>query len=114
MGAVIFIFVLASVFLMLSIFLFCGKGSWLISGYNTMSNEEKKRYDKKKLCKGTGMVTLVVSSLLYIMTYLAYKVELGTMSENQMFPFAVIFILVIFTAVGLNIYYTNKKCKNKR
>lgn len=114
MGAVLFVFVLASLFLVLSIFLFCGKGSWLISGFNTMSSEEKAKYDRKKLCRGTGGVTFVVSIMCYVMGYLGYKVELGILDENQMLPFAIIFVIVVLSTVGLNIYYMNKKCKIRK
>lgn len=111
MGAVIFILVLASIFMVMAIFLFLGKGSWMIAGFNTAPAEEKEKYDDKKLCKATGTVLLIVSLLLYIMAYLGYKVESEIMNENQMLPFAIIFIIVVFCAVGFDIYYTNKKCR---
>ncbi|NLM47504.1 MAG: DUF3784 domain-containing protein [Epulopiscium sp.] len=34
--------IMAFLFLILSIVLFCGKGQWLIAGFNTMSEQEKK------------------------------------------------------------------------
>ncbi len=48
--------------LALSVALLMGKGSFLIAGYNTASQEEKRRYDKKKLCRtvGGGMGVLAV------------------------------------------------------
>ena len=33
--------------LVISIVLLCGRGSWLIAGYNTASEEERKKYDEK-------------------------------------------------------------------
>ena len=39
------------IFAVLSIILLSGHGSWFISGYNTASKEEKKKYDEKKLCR---------------------------------------------------------------
>ena len=36
------------IFAVLSIVLLSGHGSWFISGYNTASKEEKKKYDEKK------------------------------------------------------------------
>ena len=45
------VFVIFAVF---SIILLSGHGSWFISGYNTASNEEKEKYDEKKLCRTMG------------------------------------------------------------
>ena len=59
-------------FLVLSIFLFMGKGSWLIAGYNTLSEEDKKKYDKKKLCRITGLICLVVAVFLGVLSMLIY------------------------------------------
>ena len=42
------------IFAVLSIVLLSGHGSWFISGYNTASKEEKKKYDEKKLCRTMG------------------------------------------------------------
>lgn len=38
-------------FVILGIVLFCGKGSFLIAGYNTASPEERAKYDEKALCR---------------------------------------------------------------
>lgn len=42
------------IFAVISIVLFSGHGSWLISGYNTASKEEKSKYNEKKLCRTNG------------------------------------------------------------
>lgn len=47
-----------------------GKGSWLIAGYNMMSDEEKQKYDHKKLCRvmsccmGTVDILLIISHIM--------------------------------------------------
>lgn len=48
------ILVIALPFLIASTFLFLGKGTWLIAGYNTMTQEEKKQFNEKKLCRAVG------------------------------------------------------------
>jgi len=111
MSSVIFISVLACIFLIIAIFMFFGKGSWMIAGYNTASAKEKEQYDKKKLCRMMGITLLVIAVLLFIMAYLGYKVESGIMNENQMLPFAIIFIIVVLVTVIIDIYYSNTKCK---
>lgn len=45
----------------------CGKGSFLIAGYNTASKEEKERYDEKKLCRVMGLCMLPLSLLMIAM-----------------------------------------------
>lgn len=44
----------------IGIVLCCGKGADLIAGYNTASPEERARYDEKALCRGVGVLLLVM------------------------------------------------------
>ena len=55
------------IFAVLSIVLLSGHGSWVISGYNTASKEEKEKYDEKKLCRTTGIGMSVIAILTLIM-----------------------------------------------
>ncbi|MCC0632966.1 DUF3784 domain-containing protein [Clostridioides sp. ZZV15-6388] len=111
MFAVGFTVIIAIASFILSILLFNGKASMLLAGYNTMSDKEKARYDVKKLCRSSSIVTFIVSIMLFIMSFLGYRIESGQMDEKKMLPFAVIFIIVILASVLFNIYYSNKKCK---
>ncbi|MCC0636440.1 MULTISPECIES: DUF3784 domain-containing protein [unclassified Clostridioides] len=111
MFAVGFTVIIAIASFILSILLFNGKASMLLAGYNTMSDKEKARYDVKKLCRSSSIVTFIVSIMLFIMSFLGYRIESGQMDEKKMLPFAVIFIIVILASVFFNIYYSNKKCK---
>lgn len=60
-GTVIGIFCVAAFLFIIGIVLISGHGSFLIAGYNTMKPEEQEKYDKKKLCRGTGILVLLVS-----------------------------------------------------
>lgn len=51
----------------MTILLLSGRGSGLIAGFNTMSEEEKSRYDVKKLCRGMGWGFLMIDVLILIM-----------------------------------------------
>lgn len=51
----------------LSIVLISGHGSWLISGYNMASKEEKAKYNEKKLCRTMGIGLAVIVFLIFIM-----------------------------------------------
>ena len=48
----------------LSVVLLMGKGAWLIAGYNTLSKEEKAKYDSVALCKFFGKYLLSVALLM--------------------------------------------------
>ena len=39
----------------------------MIAGYNTMKKEEQEKYDKKKLCRGTGILVLLVAVICAVM-----------------------------------------------
>lgn len=54
-------------FAALSILFICGKGSFLIAGYNTASAKEKARYDEKKMCQITGIGMAIITLFLIIM-----------------------------------------------
>ena len=55
------------IFAVLSIVLLSGHGSWLISGYNTASKEEKAKYNEKKLCRTMGIGMAVIAVLILVM-----------------------------------------------
>ena len=55
------------IFAVLSIVLISGHGSWLISGYNTASKEEKTKYNEKKLCRTMGIGMSIIAILLLTM-----------------------------------------------
>ena len=59
------VWIVFAIFVVLSIILLSGHGSWFISGYNIASNEEKEKYDEKKLCRtmGIGMSIIAILAL---------------------------------------------------
>lgn len=63
-------YILYVVFAIMAIAFWNGKGSWLFAGYNTMSDEEKQKYDYKKLCRvmsccmGTVDILLIMSHIM--------------------------------------------------
>lgn len=59
-----------AVLVIISIVLISGKGSGLISGYNTASKEEKEKYDEKKLCRTVGIGMAVIAVLVLVMELL--------------------------------------------
>ncbi len=48
----------------MAIALLLGKGAFLIAGFNTMSESEKKKYDSKALCRFIGKILLPIGILM--------------------------------------------------
>ncbi len=111
MIAEIIILAVALLFLIISIFLFNGRGKWLIAGYNTLSKEEQKQYDEKKLCKAVGILCIICCFMLCMMAYLGYRVDSGLMNENAMLPFGLLVVIVICATLVIISRYVNKKVK---
>ena len=61
------IWVVFAIFLILSVVFLLGKGGFLIAGYNTMTAEEKQKYDEKKLCRIVGGGMLIIAVLIAVM-----------------------------------------------
>ena len=51
------------VIIIMSVFLLSGRGAFLLAGFNTMSKNEKEKYDVPALCKFMGKVLLVIGVL---------------------------------------------------
>ena len=66
-GTVIGVLCVAAFLIILGIVLLTGHGSRFIAGYNTMKPEEQAKYDKKKLCRGTGIFVLIIAAICVIM-----------------------------------------------
>ena len=67
MGSEVPLSIFALAFLVLSIPLLAGRGSWLVAGYNTMTSSQRAQYDGRKLCRATGCMLLGVSIAFSLM-----------------------------------------------
>lgn len=90
--------VIIGLFLMLGIFLINGKGSFLIAGYNTMSEEEKDKYDTIALCKFMGkmMFALAFSMVFWVIS------ELYNIINFFYFGLALFIGIIVFMLVYMN------------
>lgn len=52
------------VIVVIAVALLCGRGSFLIAGYNTLSKETKAAYDTKSLCRFVGKLLFPIGALL--------------------------------------------------
>lgn len=55
------------IFLIIGIVLLSGHGANLIAGYNTATDEEKSRYNTKKLCRVVGAGIMLITVMILIM-----------------------------------------------
>lgn len=71
-----------------------GKGSFLIAGYNTMSEEEKAQYDTVALCKFVGrmMYQLGLSMIFWILA-IYFK------DDRYFILGLIVFLIIVFSSV---------------
>ncbi len=96
------IWVAFAIFLVLSVILLSGHGSWLIAGYNMASTEEKAKYDKKKLCRTTGSGMAVIAILILVM---------GLFEDVLPAAFAYIFLGMVAVDCFVIIVVSHTVCK---
>jgi amino acid permease len=65
-GNVIVGIIISLALLILGFILRSGKGDWLISGYNTLSEKEKNQYDRVAVCKFTGNLIISFAIIFFI------------------------------------------------
>jgi hypothetical protein len=95
----IFAFIIPLPLFILGVILRLGKGSFLISGYNTSSKEEKEKYDEVALCKFIGDFLILVSGIQLII------VVAGVLNFDYFIHLIIISgILIFFGAIGIVIY----------
>lgn len=91
-----------AIFAVLSIVLISGHGSWFISGYNTLSKQEKAKYDEKKLCRTMGVGMAVITMLILIM---------GLFENVLAASFAYVFIGIVVIDCIVMIILSHTICK---
>ena len=85
-----------------SLILLSGHGSVLIAGYNTMTEDEKKTIDEKKLCFVMGISTSVCALTMLYMAVLNPNITITT---------TIIASSIITIDLIVSIYIANTKCK---
>jgi formate hydrogenlyase subunit 3/multisubunit Na+/H+ antiporter MnhD subunit len=113
MIAEIILVIIALLFLIAAIFLFNGKGKWLIAGYNGLSQKERNKYNEKKVCKAAGLICIVCCGILLAIAYMAYMADLGMISETDMILPALVLLTVLIAAIIVSGLYIGKKGNSK-
>ena len=85
-----------------SLVLLSGHGAALIAGYNTMTEDEKKTIDEKKLCFVMGISTSVCALTMLYMAVLSPNITITT---------TIIASSIITIDMIVTIYIANTKCE---
>lgn len=95
------IWILMSAFIIWGIFLLNGKGTFLIAGYNTMSEEKKNKYDDNAVAKSASKMAFSI----------AFSIVLWILGDMYNSDRLVIFgsALTISIAIFFVIYFSKSK-----
>lgn len=85
-----------------SLLLLSGRGGFLIAGYNTATQEEKKQYDEKKLCRVTGAGVLGITILTAV---------LGIWKEDTPDWYWIFYCIMDLEIVAVTMILGNTVCK---
>lgn len=101
----IFVGIFIGLFVFLGVIFSMGKGAFLIAGVNTMSKEEKAKYNIPALCKFMGkfMFVIAFSILLFALG------EIFEMNVLFIIGQAIMYISIIFTLIYMNVSKKFKK-----
>lgn len=97
-ASIIIMVIMIGLFMILGIILHSGRGSFLIAGYNTMSKEEKDKYDTVALCKFIGkmMFALSFSMVFWVLSEVFEKGWLFTIG------LILFIVIIVFMMIHVN------------
>lgn len=95
------------IFVVLTIVLLTGRGSFLVAGYNTLSEKEKEGFDKKKVSRQAGWLLLIIDIPIITLNILDY---LNKMKDI----YAIITLIYIILAVVIYMLISSKKVKKNK
>ena len=101
-SSTIFWWSLTAIFGIWSLILLSGHGAASIAGYNTMTEDEKKTIDEKKLCFVLGICMFVCALTMLYMAVLSPNITNTT---------AIIAGSIIAIDAAVTVYIENTKCK---
>lgn len=99
------------IFLILGIFLINGKGTWMISGYNTMSKEEKEKCNIKKISLAIGRFFIITAVLMTILSFII-QYAIKNNFENIIGYVVGGFVFVIFVMIVVLVIFLQKYNEN--
>lgn len=61
--------IIVILFLLIGIYMLTGRGGFLIAGYNMLPEEQKQKYDEKRLCRFTGVMVILAALYCALMEF---------------------------------------------
>lgn len=98
--------IMIALLVVLGIVFSCGKGSFLIAGYNTASSKEREQYDEKALCRSMG-------GLMYVLAACTGVMALSGIFDSMAFFWIGFALFSVATIGGVFYINTSKKIKRK-
>ena len=83
------------------------KVTWLISGYNTASAEERQKYDVDKLCRYFGNFLFVLAAIMLIMAILSVVFP----AYLTLITWIGLAVLLVALVTGVALMNTNNRVK---
>ena len=96
------LWVVAGIFVILTIVFLSGHGSGLLAGYNIATKEEKEKYDEKKLCRVMGFGMAVISVCIILM---------GAFERVLPASFVYVFLGIVIVDIIAIIVLSNTICR---
>ncbi|TDL98091.1 DUF3784 domain-containing protein [Macrococcus brunensis] len=84
---------IALLFFIVGLFMLAGKGSFLVAGYNTMSDEQKAKYNGRRITQATGVIAILSS---------VYMMMIESLHINSNWLTAGFVIVILLYAVLIN------------
>jgi hypothetical protein len=104
-GMTMILWFLDAVCLIMTILFLLGKGAFFIAGYNTLSKEQKARYNEKRLCRLFGAVMLSVTLVLFV--FALYDGDAPN-SLSWLMPWGIIIPVVVALILANTKYVVDK------
>ncbi|MGH4052833.1 MAG: DUF3784 domain-containing protein [Clostridium sp.] len=97
----------------MAISLMCGKGSWMIAGYNTMSKQEKENCNIKKISRAVGIFLSIVGVFMGIFAFIIQYADKNNLQDIILYT-ALIFTFIVIVGCIVLIIYCQKYDGNKK
>lgn len=92
--------IISLTFVILGFVLRSGKGEWLLSGYNMLSEKEKNEYNRLAVCRFTGNLTISFAIIFFLMSICNSYLKSSYKSILVMILMALSVIVVIYANTG--------------
>ncbi len=104
------LWIITIIFFIITLVLLSGKGANFIAGFNSLPPEKKKKYNKKKLSRSVGLMTLLIDiALIFLSLYIQFRI-IPAQNINELsneitivaigFLVYVILLIIIWMTIG--------------